>query len=61
MMVLLTAVSLVAIHERSNSPLPTWPRNVLQAPLDQSECTPAKRSLYDGVGDVHSGILVKVC
>ena len=54
-------IALVAIHERSNSPSPTWPRNVPQAPLDRSECTPAKRSLYDGVDDVHSGIPVKVC
>ena len=54
-------IALVAIPERSNSPSPTWPRNVLQAPLDRSKCTPAKLSLYDGVGDVHSGIPVKVC
>ena len=54
-------VSLVAIHERSNSPLPTWPRNVLEATLDRFECTPAKHSLYDGVSDVHSDVPVKVC
>ena len=40
-------IALVAIHESSNSPSPTWPRNVLQAALDRSECTPAKRSLYE--------------
>jgi hypothetical protein len=54
-------IALVAIHERSNSPSPTWPRNVLHGTLDRSECAPAKRSLYDGVSDVHSDVPVKVC
>ena len=54
-------ITFVAIHERSNSPSPTWPWNVLLVPFDRSKCTPAKRSLYDGVGDVHFDIPVKVC
>ena len=40
-------IAVEEIPERSNSPLPMWPRNVLQAALDRSECTPAKRSLYE--------------
>ena len=48
------------IRESVNSPSPMWPRSVLQSPVKRFGCTPTKRSLYDGVDDIHYDVRVKV-
>lgn len=54
-------VTRAPIPERLDSPSPIWPRVVSEPPpLERPECTPAKRTLYDGVAEVDLDTFVTV-